>query len=126
MNLLPGWVFHQIWKLIEKEVTGDLTPVLTRQNVRVVFGVAICQSKLSSINGIPVKNVIGLSLFVMALNLACYTGLVGLDPYRAEKEWYGKRKTGSLSKILPTAQWMNKDRDLYDYCYISIIILDLY
>jgi hypothetical protein len=23
-----------------------------------------------------------------------------------------------MSKILPTAQWMNKDRDFYDYCYI--------
>jgi hypothetical protein len=126
MNLLPGCVFHQIWKLIEKEAIEDLTPVVTRQNVRVVYGVVICQSKLSSIIGIPVKNVIGLSLFVMALNLARSTGLVGLDPYRAEKEWYGKRKTGSMSKILPTAQCMNKDRDLYGYCYISIIISDLY
>jgi hypothetical protein len=123
MNLLPGWVFHQIWKLIEKEVTGDLTPVLTRQNVRVVFGVAICQSKLSSINGIPVKNVIGLSLFAMDRNLAHCTDLVGFDPYRAEKGWYGKRKIGSMSKILPTAQWMNKEQVFYNYCNKSIIIL---
>jgi hypothetical protein len=114
MNLLPGWVFHQIWKLIEKEVTGDLTPVVTRQNVTVVYGVAICQSKLSSINGIPVKNVIGLSHFVTARNLARFTDLVGFDPYRAEKGWYGRKKTGSMSKILPTAQWMNKERAFYD------------
>ena len=92
MNLLSGWVFHQIWKLIEKEVTGDLTSVLTRQNVRVVFGVAIYQSKLSSINGIPVKNVIVLSLFVMARNLAHCTDLVGFDPHRAEEGWYGKKE----------------------------------
>jgi hypothetical protein len=123
MNLLLGWVFHQTWKLIGKEAIGDLTPVFTRQNVRVVYGVAICQSKLSSINGIPVKNVIGLSHFVMALNLARYTGLVGLESYRAVKGWYGRKKTGSMSKILPTVQWMLKERAFYDYCYKSIIIL---
>jgi hypothetical protein len=83
-------VFHQTWKLIGKEDIGDLMPVLTRQNVRVVYGVAICQSKLSSINGIPVKNVIDLSLFVMVQNLARYTDLVGLGWYRAEKGWYGR------------------------------------
>ena len=74
-------------------------------------------------NGIPVKNVIGLSLFAMARNLARSTDLVGFDPYRAEKGWYGKRKIGSMSKILPTAQWMNKELAFYDYCNKSIIIL---
>jgi hypothetical protein len=102
-------VFHQTWKLIGKEAIGDLTPVFTRQNVRVVYGVAICQLKLSSINGIPVKNVIDLSLFVMAQNFAHYTGLVGFESYRAEKGWYGRRKTGLMSRIRSTAQWMNKD-----------------
>jgi hypothetical protein len=116
-------VFHQTWKLIGKEAIGDLMPVFTRQNVRAVCGVAICQSKLLSINGIPVKNVIGLNHFVMALNLARYTGLVGLESYRAEKGWYGRKKTGSMSKILPTAQWMNKERAFCDYCYKSIMIL---
>jgi hypothetical protein len=28
-----------------------------------------------------------------------------------------------MSKILPTAQWMNKKRAFYDYCYKSIMIL---
>jgi hypothetical protein len=110
MNLLPGWVFHQTWKLIEKEVIGDLTLVPTSQNVRAVFGAAICQSKLSSITGIPATNVIGLSLFVMARNPALYIDQVGLESYRAGKGWYGRKKTGSMSKILPTAQWMNKVR----------------
>jgi hypothetical protein len=100
--------------------------VLTKRNASVVNGAAECQLKLSSIIGIPVTNVIGLSLFVMARNLALYTGLVGLESYRAEKGWYGRKKIGSMSKILPTAQWMNKDRDFYDCCYKSIIILGLY
>jgi hypothetical protein len=28
-----------------------------------------------------------------------------------------------MSKILPTAQWMNKKRAFYGYCYKSIMIL---
>jgi len=52
----------------------------------------------------------------MARNLALYTSLAVLESYRAEKEWYERRKTGSMSKILPTAKWLNKDRTFYDCC----------
>jgi hypothetical protein len=38
----------------------------------------------------------------MARNLALYIGLVGIDLYRAEKGWYGRKKIGLMSKILPT------------------------
>jgi hypothetical protein len=78
--------------------------VLTKPSVRVVNGAAECQSKLSSIIGSQVTNVIGLSLSVMARNLALYIRLVGIDLYRAEKGWYGRKKIGLMSKILPTGQ----------------------
>jgi hypothetical protein len=75
-----------------------------------------CQSCIWGCN-MPVEiiidqwtNVIGLSLFVMARNPALYIDQVGLESYRAGKGWYGRKKTGSMSKILPTAQWMNKVR----------------